>query len=88
MQYYWWRILLSSVACDDLMERICLVPDWCVRTLGLLGVSTSEVSSDELDGLCGSSCTIISPEPQLFLAFCDFLGLNMTGDRLKGWIRA
>jgi hypothetical protein len=30
---------------------------------------------------CGSSWTIISAEPQLFLAFRDFLGLNMIGDR-------
>jgi hypothetical protein len=70
------------------MERICLVPDWCVQALNLLGVSTSKVSSDELDGLCRSSCTVISVEPQLFLAFCDFLGLNMISERLKGWIRA
>jgi len=46
----------------------------------------SEVSSDEPHGLCGPSRTIISTEPQLFLAFRDFLGLNMIGDRLKGWI--
>jgi hypothetical protein len=72
------------VACGDLTERICPVPDRRVQALGLLGVLTSEVLSDELDGLCGSSCTIISAEPQLFLAFCDFLGLNIISDRLKG----
>ncbi|KAH9203487.1 hypothetical protein DL95DRAFT_419005 [Leptodontidium sp. 2 PMI_412] len=34
------------------------------------------------------SCKVISAEPQLFLAFRDFRGLNMIGDRSKGWIRA
>ena len=34
------------------------------------------------------SYTVISVEPQLFLAFRDFLSLNIISDRLKGWIRA
>ena len=88
MQYRWWRIWLSSTACDDLTDRICSVPAWRVRAIDLLGVSTSEVSPDELDGLCGSLCEVIPAEPQLFLAFRDFRGLNMIGDRSKGWIRA
>ena len=45
---------------DNFTERINLVLDWRIQALGLLGVSRSKVSSDEPDGLCGSSCTIIS----------------------------
>ena len=93
LELVFWRSEVEARKCrwtgardDDLTERMCPVPDWRVRALGLLGVSASEVSSDEPDGLCGSSCTIISAEPQLFLAFRDFLGLNIIGDRLKGWI--
>ena len=56
--------------------------------LALLGVPVSEISSDEPEGLCGSSWTVISVEGQLDLAFPDFLGLNIIGDRLMGWIRA
>ena len=42
---------------DNFTERINLVLDWRIQALGLLGVSRSKVSSDEPDGLCGSSCT-------------------------------
>jgi hypothetical protein len=31
---------------DNLTERICPALDWRVRALGLLGISTSEVSSN------------------------------------------
>jgi hypothetical protein len=32
---------------NDLTERICPVPDWRVQALGLLGISTSKVSSND-----------------------------------------
>ena len=55
--------------------------DCAVQVLSLLGVSISRDSSNELEGLCGSSCTVISVEPQLFLALYGFLGFNIIGDR-------
>ena len=87
-QYCRWRILRSSTACDVLAACDCLIPDGAVQSLGLVGVSISEDSSDELEGLCVSSWRCMSVEPQLFLAFRDFLGRSIIGDRSNGWIRA
>jgi len=88
VQYCRWRISRSCAVCDVLAAWDCLNLDGAVRSLGLLGVSISEFSSDELEVLCGSSCTCMSAEPQLFLVFRDFLRRNTIGDRSNGWIRA
>jgi hypothetical protein len=58
-----------------------------VRVLGRLGVSISEDSSDELEGL-GFLCIEIFVELQLFLARRCFLGVSIIGDCSKGWIQA
>ena len=58
------------------------------KSPGLLGVSISEDSSDELEGTLCILVHLISAESQLFLAFRGFLGSKITGDRSTGWIRA